>query len=382
MILRDLLCLKNGDREGEKMDINNQLAISIRGASHFASGKPVQDYSLAVKGEDFSIAVVCDGHGHDKHFRSEKGSELAALVTKNKLMEFFEHNNTWEIFNDNTEKKLSHLKLSIITAWQICIENYTKQNPFTEEELKKASSSFASRKDYDVAQPYGTTILAALVCKEYYLVLMIGDGAISKIKSDYSASIVTFPGKKVFDDQPHSATDSLCEQDAYKKIYFSYEQIKDEIFAFGLCSDGMSEAFATDDILLAKINNYLNYYAEEGLDKATTAIEAQLNELSKISSMKDDISLAFATLYLEKFDKSKQVIPTIVSSANETTENENSTPSSTTQVDVESGTGDSSTDVTSADNKLEDGKSGKVDANINAEQSSVDNTDNEDNSAS
>ena len=364
------------------MECNNQLAISIRGASHFATGKPLQDYSLAVKGDDFSIAVVCDGHGHDKHFRSEKGSELAALVTKNKLIEFFEHNNTWKLFNNDTDKKLSHLKLSIITAWQICIENYTKLNPFTEEELKKASPSFASRKDYDIAQPYGTTILAALVCKEYYLVLMIGDGAISKIKSDYSASIVTFPGKKVFDDQPHSATDSLCEQDAYKKIYFSYEQIKDEIFAFGLCSDGMSEAFYTDDILLAKINNYLNYYAEEGLDKATTAIEAQLNELSIISSMKDDISLAFATLYLEKFDKSKQVIPTIVSSANETTENENSIPGSTTQIDVENGTSDSSTDVTSADNKLEDVKSGKADANTNTEQSSVDNTANEENSAS
>lgn len=356
------------------MDINNQLAISIRGASHFASGKPKQDYSLAVKGDGFSIAVVCDGHGHDKHFRSEKGSELAALVTKNKLMEFFEHNNTWELFNNNTDKKLSHLKLSIITAWQICIENYTKQNPFTEEELKKASPSFASRKDYDVAQPYGTTILAALVCKEYYLVLMIGDGAISKIKSDYSASIVTFPGKKVFDDQPHSATDSLCEQDAYKKIYFSYEQIKDEIFAFGLCSDGMSEAFATDDILLAKINNYLNYYAEEGLEKATTAIEAQLNELSKISSMKDDISLAFATLYLEKFDKSKQEMPNSVSDVNITTAEKDSTETQTTQIDS------TAVDKTGLEEVTDEHNGGDEVKNADDEQTAVENINNLENS--
>ena len=288
------------------MKMGEQLAVSIRGASHIRDDKPLQDYSLAVSGDGFSVAVVCDGHGADKHFRSQVGSELAAQIAKNKLVDFFEHNRTWEQFNNNTEAKLSRLKLSILTRWQLQIEDYSKQNPFTEEELKKASSSFAFKKDYDVANPYGTTLLAALVCKEYYLLLVIGDGAISKIKSDYSASVVTFPGKQVFNDRPHSLTDSLCEENAYQKMYCSYEKITDEILAFGLCSDGMSEAFISNDALLAKINNYLNYYAEEGLEKATEAISAQLNELSQISYLGDDISLAFATLYLEKFDKSGQ----------------------------------------------------------------------------
>lgn len=285
------------------MQTTNQLAISIRGVSHITSGKPVQDYSLSVKGEDFAIAVVCDGHGANKHFRSEKGSELAALVAKDKLTEFFEHNRGWELFSNKTEGKLARLKLSILSAWQVAIEKYTEENPFTADELKMASSSFDYCKAYDVAQPYGTTLLAVLVTREYYLAIMIGDGAISKIDSDYNAELLTFADKTVFDDQPHSATDSLCESDSYSHIHTAYERIEGKTYAFGLCSDGMSEAFATDAILLAKINNYLNYYAEEGIEKATSAIEAQLNELSKISAMKDDISLAFATVELEKFDR-------------------------------------------------------------------------------
>ena len=62
MILRDLLCLKNGDREGEKMDINNQLAISIRGASHFASGKPVQDYSSNGRAKTRTFRMVFENN--------------------------------------------------------------------------------------------------------------------------------------------------------------------------------------------------------------------------------------------------------------------------------------------------------------------------------
>ncbi len=280
------------------------LAISVRGVSHITSGKPVQDYSLAVKGDGFSIAVVCDGHGADKHFRSEIGSRIAAEVTKEAFVQFFALNKNWNALSQDTERKLDRLKLAVIANWQEQIEKYTVENPFTEEEIKKASVSFASRKHYDVSQPYGTTILAAMVASDYYVVMMIGDGAIARINADFTSAMVDFPGKHVFDDQPHSATDSLCATDSYRNIFFAHGQLEEnEVVAFALCSDGMSEAFVSDSTLLSKFNNYLNYYAEEGLEKATEAITAQLNQLSQLSAMKDDISLAFATNDLSKFDK-------------------------------------------------------------------------------
>lgn len=288
------------------MEEQKALAISVRGASHLKTNKPVQDYSLSVKCDDYAIAVVCDGHGADKHFRSEVGSKLAANVAAKQLRNFYRKNNSWNKMQGDLIQKLERIKLAIILDWQNEIDEFSKQNPFSEEELKKASPAFLSRKEYDVCQPYGTTLLGALVCKDYYLVLMIGDGAIHKISGNFESEIIEFPGKNEYNDAPHSATDSLCEIDAYNKIFFSYGQIKEnEPIALSLCSDGLTESqfFRTEVELQKKIINYLNYYAEEGIEKATSAIESQLTQITNGAFPYDDISLAFATLCIEKFDK-------------------------------------------------------------------------------
>lgn len=99
-------------------DLEKFFSISIRGASHIKSGKPMQDYSLAYKGNDFCVGVVCDGHGADKHFRSEVGSEFSANVAVEKLVEFGKLNSNWNSFQSDTQKKLNRLKLSIISEWQ------------------------------------------------------------------------------------------------------------------------------------------------------------------------------------------------------------------------------------------------------------------------
>lgn len=287
-------------------NLKNGLAISIRGASHIANELPLQDYSLAITSENVAIAVVCDGHGANKHFRSEIGSMLAANVTKEKLIEFYQQNPNWDTLKNFLKTKLERLKIAIISLWQTRIEQYTKEHPFTLEELAKASNTFNKQKAYNVSIPYGTTLLATLICKDYYLNIMIGDGAIIKIDSKFNGSIINFKEKIIYNDAPHSLTDSLCSNNAYNKIFTNCSQIKEnEKLAFALCSDGLSEAFTSDENLIKKINNYLNYYADEGLDESLEPIGNQLNELSKKSAMKDDISIAFATINLDNF-KSKE----------------------------------------------------------------------------
>lgn len=283
--------------------LDNLLAISIKGASHYESGKPMQDYSVAVKSDEFAVAVVCDGHGSDKHFRSEIGSELCAKITQDKLIEFWQLNPTYAVLQENFTDKVTRLKLSILAAWQNQIAKYTAENPFTEEELKKASPRFIPKMSFNVSQAYGTTLLASLIAKDYYLVLMLGDGAIARFGPNKSAEVVTFEDKKVYNDQPHSATDSLCSEDAFFTIFHTCKEIKadETVLAFCLCSDGFSEAFPSDDAMIRKMYNYLEYYAETGLEEAIPPIEAQLNEISRRSPMKDDISLAYATLDLSAF---------------------------------------------------------------------------------
>ena len=286
-------------------ELQESFSVSIRGASHIKSGKPMQDYSLALSSVNCSLAIVCDGHGADKHFRSEVGAMLAAQAAKEQLLKFKDAFQNWSDFSNNVDLVLSRLKLGIIGNWQNKIEQHVAEKPFTEEEHQKMSKTFHMRSKYDIASPYGTTLLAALICNDYCVYLMIGDGAIVEILPDFSSRIVHFPGKIIYDDQPHSATDSMCEADCFSKFFtIAKPNAPRNGLAIALCSDGLSEAFNTDISLMAKLNNYLNFYAEEGLEKAKIAIEQQLNELSSLSPMKDDISLAFATNSLTLYDRS------------------------------------------------------------------------------
>lgn len=279
------------------------FAISRRGLSHFASGKPLQDASKAVKGEDYCIAVVCDGHGGEKHFRSEIGSNYAADVAIEKFEEFVKAYPTYESVSGTEEtERIRRLKISILSEWQRLLDDYTKDHPFTEGEEKNFSNTFRGRKDYDVRIAYGTTLLAALVAKDYYLLMVIGDGAIIKIKRDFSAEVMTFEGKYEYTEGPHSATDSLCQPECFSKIFTRLEKTDDPMLAFGLCSDGLTESYETDEALCKKMVNYLNFLAEEGMKATEEAVGEQLDQISKLAS-KDDMSVAFATNCLSAFDK-------------------------------------------------------------------------------
>lgn len=285
------------------------FALSIEGASHKKSGKPMQDYSVATKEDDYCIGVVCDGHGADKHFRSEIGSKTACLVAQDQLDMIAKKYSNWETIKENVHEIVHRLKLSIISNWQNILEEYTEKNPFTAKELEKASKSWLPVKDYDVGVPYGTTLLASLVHKDYYVVIMLGDGAIVKILPDDTVSNVVFPDKKVYDDAPHGATDSLCQPNAYDAMHIIIEPIsdKEQGVTFGMCSDGLSEAYSSDSIFFKIILMFLNYFAEEGLEKSLIDIEEQFNLISAKSSNKDDISLAFATNHLNLYIKPEEI---------------------------------------------------------------------------
>ena len=63
---------------------------SIKGSSHEENGKPMQDWSehLYLKESMADILLLSDGHGNDKHFRSDRGSKFAVEAAKESLVEF------------------------------------------------------------------------------------------------------------------------------------------------------------------------------------------------------------------------------------------------------------------------------------------------------
>ena len=47
------------------------------GASHLKKGTVCQDSSASLEKEDYRLAVICDGHGGEDYFRSDRGSRMA-----------------------------------------------------------------------------------------------------------------------------------------------------------------------------------------------------------------------------------------------------------------------------------------------------------------
>ena len=129
---------------------NNFFAVSIRGVSHIKSGKPMQDYSLAQKGENYCIGVVCDGHGADKHFRSEIGSKFAAEVTVEKFTQIAKQFPNWNSLKNNLKQVSQRVKLAILADWHAKIEQYTKENPFTEEYAFPVGNKNEGKKIYEI----------------------------------------------------------------------------------------------------------------------------------------------------------------------------------------------------------------------------------------
>lgn len=298
------------------------FSISLRGGAHLQNGKPMQDYSGAERGDGYDIAVVCDGHGSDKHFRSHVGSRLATEAAIAKLKEFATAYPDYASASAGFGKKAEILRLSIVSAWMKGIEKDYTEEPFTPEELKKGVApgvDYYSR--YTKLVPYGTTMLAVLLAKDYYVALMIGDGVIIRMTPDTEAVEESFEGKKLGD-----RVESMCNQDSAFKIYSKCVKIEDgeRDMAFVLASDGFceSEAFTSREMMRNWPKRYITVMAKYGMEKAKEMVAAQMQQISDVSSAMDDISVAIAVKNPDAYIEAKKAEDSAPETADESSADE------------------------------------------------------------
>ena len=60
------------------------------GESHRLCNKPCQDYAYADSSEGLSMAIVSDGHGGERYFRSDIGSKFIVNIAKEAIRSFVE----------------------------------------------------------------------------------------------------------------------------------------------------------------------------------------------------------------------------------------------------------------------------------------------------
>lgn len=299
---------------------------SVIGASHIASGKPCQDYSLSYNENGLQIAVVCDGHGGNTYFRSDVGAKLAAEVTVELLKNFANCVNA-SAFKDtefsitakpkhnpfiapdgkklryedlNNEQKqyakqaqaylaseekypelqalISELINKIYVAWKdkIVLDESKKHLSEKEKSILKGDS---------LEKAYGCTLLAFMRAKDFWLSFQIGDGKIcccdktlkwsSPIPKDCTCFL--------------NYTTSLCDSNPVDEFRYAFNGKGDFPLAVMLCSDGLDGSLMNSEYLQDFYEQIINLCLDG--DDVGSELESFFPTLSKKGN-KDDISLS------------------------------------------------------------------------------------------
>lgn len=284
----------------------NNINVHCQGESHKAADKPCQDYSYSYSSDELSIAIVCDGHGGERYFRSQWGSKFATEVIVDVVKEFVRTTSknmfrgipfTAEGVVTGSEKKLSlidkemrQMFSSIITRWEEKIRQHAADTPVSEWEQenvpKKHVDEFLSRKSLE--KHYGCTLMTYVQTSTYWFAFHLGDGKCIAFHDDDKIWSEPIP----WDDKCFlNKTTSICDSEAINEFRYCYEGDGKFPVAVFLGSDGIDDTYG-------EMENIANFYVEimkilakDGVDTASRQLKDDLPIISRIGS-KDDVSVA------------------------------------------------------------------------------------------
>ena len=152
------------------------LHVTVIGDSHVRKGIVCQDSSGHYVTDRFGIAVVADGHGSAKHFRSDIGSKLAVKITTGLLKNYMLRPEFKEQFLLHPDFILKQMEKQILMKWREAVEVYHEENPLSESEQEKLERLQEKGKKLRTAVIYGSTVLAAVIADGFSYGMVLGDG--------------------------------------------------------------------------------------------------------------------------------------------------------------------------------------------------------------
>lgn len=304
--------IENNIRTFFNLDAMDSFSTFCQGESHILIDKVCQDYALDESKKGISIAIVCDGHGGERYFRSDVGAKFAAEISLKqiktlvkdfgpvaKLLEASDFTQVEALTTQRekgnldketeVDKSFRQLFKSIIACWHMAIEEHAANNPLTEQELSTVPEKYTSAFQDNLEKTYGCTLMAVVATQKYWFAFHIGDGKC--ISFDTSGDwMEPIP----WDDRCFlNKTTSLCDSDAIDEFRYCYGGRPSRPAVVFLGSDGIDDSFGETE-------NMVNFYVQiakmlgadkDGRDKAIESLKEDLPKLSKIGS-KDDMSVA------------------------------------------------------------------------------------------
>ncbi|MDR0562599.1 MAG: protein phosphatase 2C domain-containing protein [Spirochaetaceae bacterium] len=250
------------------------------------------DAILLNRRDGVGIALVADGHGSRRHFRSARGAELAVQVAKEAITRFIEiteeknavfWNETIRANPKKAAETLRQLESNIIYCWREAVLRHSKTSPFTGEEHTLCTENNINLEDEnDLVAIYGSTLLGAVIAQEFWFAIQIGDGA-CVIITDRGKVEIGIPEDKRLE---FGRTTSLCNTDALESFRHRFGE---RIAGITVASDGVTDSFLPNkyaDFTMQLLRNFVRYP-----DLAERNLQSFLPELSRRGS-NDDVSLA------------------------------------------------------------------------------------------
>ena len=289
----------------------DSLNFSCQGESHIATGKVCQDYSYSnVYENGNAIAIVCDGHGGKRYFRSDIGAKIAAEVTEHKVKTFIEevglsllksepftqHGTISEQITNqdfdktsNIERAFRQLFGSIIYEWNSEVLAHAKLNPISELEKEGLEERWITEfeKNENLEKVYGCTLIVYAYTPEFWLAFQIGDGKCFACNTAGNWSEPIPWDERCFLNK----TTSICDSGAIDEFRYCYEGDGHFPIAVILGSDGIDDSFGSEENQANFYVQILKSIAKTGLDATLSEIQTTLPQLSKIGSQ-DDMSIA------------------------------------------------------------------------------------------
>lgn len=289
----------------------DSLNFSCQGESHIATGKVCQDYSYSSVYENGNaIAIVCDGHGGKRYFRSDIGAKIAAEVTEQKVKAFVEevgctllkdapftrHTTISDQISNqdfdktsNVERAFRQLFGSIIYEWNAEVLAHANENPISDSEKEGLEERWI--KEFEgkekLEKVYGCTLIVYAYTPDFWLAFQIGDGKCFACDENGN-----WREPIPWDDRCFlNKTTSICDSEAIDEFRYCYEGTGNYPIAMILGSDGIDDSFGAEENQENFYVQILKSIAKSGIEATRAEIESTLPQLSKIGSQ-DDMSIA------------------------------------------------------------------------------------------
>ena len=283
--------------------------FSCQGESHKADNKPCQDASFsAVYDDGLAMAIVCDGHGGERYFRSDVGARMATEVIRDSVKTFVEaidkelfvgkpYTAQEAITSEEVVKKQTPIDVafrqlfsSIIYQWNQKISDHATKTPVSEWEQEHVPQKYLDELSTNESfeKLYGCTLMVYVQTPDYWFAFHLGDGKCISFQQDPFWHEPIPWDERCFLNK----TTSLCDSNAINEFRYCYEGDGHYPWAIFLGSDGMDDSFGEDANLVNFYIQVVKMLVTEGLNETIKSIESDLPQLSKIGS-KDDMSIAF-----------------------------------------------------------------------------------------